>query len=106
MSTPINDPIVSLVLAFNAALNERNVDAMMAFLTPDSVFENTYPAPNGTRYEGKQAVREFWEEFFRQSSTARIEPEEIFSAGSRCVMRWIYQWSNPQGESGHIRGVD
>jgi ketosteroid isomerase-like protein len=106
MIAPISDPIVAIVLAFNDALNARDVDAMMAFLTPDSVFENTYPPPDGRRFTGKNAVREFWVEFFRQSSTARIEPEEIFSTGSRCVMRWIYHWSNPQGESGHIRGVD
>jgi uncharacterized protein (TIGR02246 family) len=98
--------IVDLVIRFNEALNARDVDGMMRLMTPDCVFENTYPAPDGTRYEGQIAVRTFWEDFFHGASQARIDIEEIFALGDRCVMRWTYHWANPQGESGHIRGVD
>jgi len=99
-------PVTAIVSAFNDALNARNLDGMMALLAPSSVFENTHPAPDGTRYEGLNAVREFWEDFFHSSSTARIEPEEIFAAGDRCVMRWTYHWTDAEGKRGYIRGVD
>uniref|UniRef100_UPI0025A22EF2 nuclear transport factor 2 family protein n=1 Tax=Klebsiella pneumoniae TaxID=573 RepID=UPI0025A22EF2 len=62
--------------------------------------------PDGTRYAGQTAVRAFWEEFFRGAPNARIEPEEIFAADDRCVMRWNYRWLDAQGQAGHVRGVD
>ena len=76
-------------------------------MTEDCVFENTDPAPDGTRYSGKEAVTQFWQDFFRQSPKARIEIEEIFGLGNnRCVMRWRYQWEDAAGKEGHVRGVD
>ncbi len=98
--------IAQLVLDFNDALNARDVDAMMRLMTPDGVFENTYPAPDGTRYVGQAAVRAFWEEFLNGSAVSRIEPEEIFAAGDRVVMRWVYRWTDEAGQTGHIRGID
>ena len=79
---------------------------MMALTSKDTVFENTYPAPNGERFEGKEKVRIFWENFFHTSISAQIEIEEIFSFSERCVMFWNYHWKNHHGEAGHIRGVD
>lgn len=35
-----------------------------------------------------------------------IEPEELFVAGDRGVLRWIYRWRNADGSPGHVRGVD
>lgn len=78
----------------------------MRLMTPDCVFENTYPPPDGTRYEGQAAVRRFWEEFFQGSNAAAIEIEEIFGFGDRCVMLWTYRWVDLEGKSGHRRGVD
>lgn len=37
---------------------------------------------------------------------AHIEVEEIFADTNRCVMRWIYRWVDPEGNSGYIRSVD
>ena len=97
---------IEIVRRFNEALNAADVDAMMALTTEDTVFENTSPAPDGERYTGKTQVRAFWEDFFRSSSSARIETEELFSLGDRCVMLWTYHWVDNSGAAGHIRGVD
>ena len=98
--------ITQLIIRFNEALNAQDIDSMMQLMTEDCIFENTDPAPDGTRYEGQASVRAFWEEFFRASRQPRIEIEEIFAAGDRCVMRWIYSWLDEQGFPGHVRGVD
>lgn len=103
--SPPND-VVSIVTRFNDALNARDLDTMMQLMTPDCVFENTYPPPDGTRYEGRAAVRDFWEDFFRGSSQAQFDIEDIFGQGNRCVMRWTYHWSDQAGQTGRIRGVD
>jgi ketosteroid isomerase-like protein len=86
---------------FNAAFNRHDVPAMMALMTDDCVFENTYPPPDGARFEGQAAVRALWDEFFRESPNADIQPEEFIVAGDRVVMRWRYSWG-----AGHVRGVD
>ncbi len=94
------------VLAFNEAFNRHDVEAMMALMSEDCVFENTYPAPDGTRITGKTAVSQFWLEFFRQSPRAKIDIEDIFGMGDRCIMRWRYSWVEASGTEGHVRGVD
>jgi ketosteroid isomerase-like protein len=101
-----DEDLIQIVIKFNEALNARDIDGMMALLSEDSVFENTFPAPDGERYSGKARVREFWLDFFHSSSSARIEAEELFAMRDRCVMRWTYHWSDPEGNAGHIRGVD
>lgn len=100
------------VVKFNDALNAADVNTMMALMTEDCVFENTYPAPDGARFEGQAAVRAFWQGFFAETGSAHIEAEEIFGAGGpsgegrRVVMRWRYDWMDEHGQPGHIRGVD
>jgi ketosteroid isomerase-like protein len=95
----------SAVERFNEAFKRHDVDAIMACMTSDCVFENTRPAPDGTRLVGEVAVRAYWEEFFARSPQARFDVEEIFAAGDRCVVRWLYSWIR-DGKPGHVRGVD
>jgi ketosteroid isomerase-like protein len=91
---------------FHAAFNQHNVEAVMAIMTDDCVFENTYPPPDGERYEGQAAVRVFWETLFRDSPQAHFEVEELVAGGERGFLRWTYHWVDRNGQSGHIRGVD
>lgn len=98
--------MIAIVQRFNDALNVRDVNTMMSLLTEDTVFENTDPPPDGARYTGTVQVRAFWEAFFRGSASALINVEEIFAFEDRCIMRWLYRWTDAQGLSGHIRGVD
>ncbi len=41
---------------FNEAFNRHDADRLAALLTDDTVFEDTSPAPDGRRIEGKAAV--------------------------------------------------
>ena len=68
---------------FNDAFNRHDVDAVMAVMTEDCVFENTYPPPDGERYEGQAAVRAFWERFFVSS------PQATFETGWAPVLAWF-----------------
>ena len=94
-----------VVQRFNEAFNRHDVDAVMALMTDDCVFENTRPRPDGERYEGQAAIRAFWEQFFARSPEAHFHAEEVFAAEDRCVVRWDYTWVR-DGERGHVRGVD
>lgn len=95
----------TVVERFNEAFNKHDLDAIMTHVTTDCIFENTRPAPDGSRVEGQEAVRKAWEELFARSPQAHFATEEIFSAGDRCVVRWVYRWVR-EGKPGHVRGVD
>lgn len=97
---------IALVRAFSDALNARDVDGMMRCLTRDCIFENTYPAPDGTRYVGQADVRAFWQDFFDSTPAVHFESQELFAADDRCVMLWKYEWTDHHGAQGHVRGVD
>lgn len=88
---------------FNAAFNRHDVDAVMAAMTEDCVFEDT-TAPDGGRYEGAVAVRHCWERLFASSPEAVFETEEMIVAGDRAIVRWRYRWGD--GDADHVRGVD
>jgi len=96
------DPVLDLMDRFTAALNSHDLDAVVALVTDDIVFESTSPSPDGTRYEGRDAVRQVWGEMLAATPQARVSVEEQFSDGSgRAVVRWRYDWAD-----GHVRGVD
>jgi len=102
----VTEDAIGVVRRFNEALNAGDLSGMMACLTDDTVFENTEPAPDGERFEGKAAVGAFWKAFLASSAQARIEVEELVACGERVVMRWRYAWTDTSGASGHVRGVD
>ena len=93
---------LAVVETFNEAFNRHDVDAIMALMTTDCRFENTSPSPDGEAFVGAIAVRGYWMKFFAEAPAARFVSEEIFTAGDRAVVRWVYHWSS----DGHIRGVD
>ncbi len=90
---------------FNEAFNRHDVDAVMAAMTDDCVFESTSP-PNGDRHEGSAAVRDTWTAFFASSPTAHFDTEEMIVSGDRAVVCWRYSWQGEDGTLDSIRGVD
>lgn len=88
----------------SAAFGRGDVDAIMATLTDDCVFESTTP-PDGEKVEGAEAIRAVWTELFAGAG-ARFEEEELFVAGDRGVLGWRYSWTGDDGRPGHVRGVD
>jgi ketosteroid isomerase-like protein len=93
------DPL-KVVEAFGAAWADHNLDAALALVTDDCVFDATGPAPDGTRWVGVDAVRTVWRPIF-DNPRSQFEEEETFQAGDRVVQRWCYNF-----DGGHVRGVD
>jgi len=90
---------------FNDAFNRHDVDAVMAAMTDDCVFESTSP-PLGERHEGPQAVRAAWDDFFTSTPSAHFDSEDVIATGDRCVVQWRFTWKNDDGSTGTVRGVD
>lgn len=97
---------LEIVHRFNAAFNHHDVGALMALMTEDCVFENTYPPPDGERFVGQAAVRAAFERFFRQSPHAAFEFGDPFATTDRVCVLWTYRWTEADGRPGHVRGVD
>ena len=96
---------VAAVDRFNEAFNRHDVDAVMAAMTDDCVFESTSP-PNGSRHVGQAVVRAAWEDFFGSTPTAHFDSEDVIAHGDRCVVQWRFTWTNDDGTEGAVRGVD
>ena len=90
---------------FNDAFNRHDADRLAQFLTDDTIFEDTSPAPDGRRVEGKAAVVEFWRAWFARNSDARFDAEDIIVSGNRATVLWTYHKMR-DGQPWHIRGVD
>ncbi len=91
--------------SFNEVFNRHDADALAPFLTEDTLFEDTSPAPDGRRIEGKAAVVEFWRGWFVRNPDARFEAEEVIVSGNRATVLWVYQKMR-NGQPWHLRGVD
>ena len=89
-----------VVEAFGAAWAGHDLDAALALVSDDCIFDATGPAPDGDRHVGPDLIRKAWQGIF-DDATATFEAEETFAAGDRVVQRWRYSW-----DGGHVRGVD
>jgi uncharacterized protein (TIGR03086 family) len=91
------------LVRFNSAFFAADIDAALALVTDDIVFDATSPAPDGQRHEGRDAVRAAWTEV-TQTPGMSLTEEESFVSGDRAVVRWRYDWGG--SDPGHVRGVD
>ncbi len=91
--------------AFNDAFNRHDADAIAPLLTDDTVFEDTSPAPDGQRIEGKAAVLAFWRAWFTRNADAVFEAEEVIICGDRAIVRWVYR-KQRNAQPWRLRGVD
>ena len=98
-TTRASSPL-EVVAAFGKTWANHDLDGAIALLTDDCVFDNTDPAPDGTRYVGRDAIRRAWTPIFNDP-TSRFDAEETFSVDDRVVQLWRYSWAD-----GHVRGVD
>jgi ketosteroid isomerase-like protein len=91
---------LAVVESFGAAWAKHDLEATLALVTDDCVFDSTGPAPDGVRHVGREAIRRAWRPIF-DDSNARFEEEETFCAGDRVVQLWRYTWAD-----GQVRGID
>ena len=96
-----------VVTRFENGFNTRDVDALMADMTKDCVFEHV--APEGVsfgRHVGAEAVRAVWESMDEHFPGYTLEVVDIFAAGDRACCRYVIRWKGPDGGDGALHGVD
>jgi ketosteroid isomerase-like protein len=101
------DTTLALVTRFENGFNTRDLDALMADMTEDCVFEHVAPAAGSFgRHEGQDAVRAVWASMDTHFPGYTSDIVDIFAAGDRCACRWIIRWKAEDGTDAVLRGVD
>jgi len=92
---------------FRDGWNRHDLDALMAFMAEDCVFESaTGPDVCGTRHAGRERVREAFARVFRAFPDARFDAARHFVAGHRGVSEWIFRGTTADGKKVEVDGCD
>jgi ketosteroid isomerase-like protein len=68
---------VAVVLDFIERINSGNVDSICAAMSPDHVFVDAL----GTRFEGRETMREGWKQYHEMIPDYKVSHEEILARG-------------------------
>lgn len=96
---PDADPL-EVAAAFATAWDAQDLEATLALVTDDCVFESARPGVNGARVQGRDELRRVWGPSFEVAG-ASMETEATTAAGDLVVQQWRFV----DGER-VIRGVD
>lgn len=98
---------VELLQAFADAWNRHDIDALMAFMTNDCVFEASAGAQVcGTSCVGREAVRGGFEEVWATYPDARWDSPRHFVCGDRGVSEWTFRGTRKDGARVEVNGCD
>jgi steroid delta-isomerase-like uncharacterized protein len=93
--------------AFGDGWNRHDVDYLMTFMADDCVFETSYGKDAwGTRYAGRDQVREGFSRVFRNFPDVQFRDARHFVAGDRGVSEWIFAGTAVDGRKVEVHGVD
>ncbi len=93
--------------AFADAWNRHDLDALMAFMAHDCVFEaSAGPEVCGTRYVGREAVRAGYAEVWATFPDAQWLAPSHFVAGNRGVSEWTFSGTRADGSRVEVQGCD
>ena len=107
MSDAIPEITTETLQAFAEAWNRHDVDALMAFMTEDCVFEaSAGPDISGTRYVGREAVRAGFAEVWATFPDAHWDNARHFVFGERGVSEWTFTGTRADGTRVEVDGCD
>lgn len=88
---------------FHNAFEKHRPEDLDDLIGEGCVLENTTPAPDGARYEGRETCLNFWKGV-ASSANLVFKAEEISAMGDRGIIRWHLRWS--EREADRVRGVN
>ena len=101
--TTESDATCEIMERFNNAFGMHRPQDLDDLIGEGCVLENTAPAPDGARYEGRESCLKFWKGL-ASSANLIFKVEEIFAMGDRGILRWQLHWS--EHEADRVRGVN
>lgn len=94
--------VMHAIQRFNRAFVQHDASLLEGLVAEDCVMESVEPAPDGTRYVGREACLAFWQKLAADRDGAFAD-EEIVAFGDHAVIRWRYRFG--AGLSQSVRGV-
>lgn len=88
---------------FNDAFLGHQPALLDDLVADDCVMESIQPAPDGTRYEGREACLAFWQALAGDPNDF-FTVEDVTVAGDRAVIRWRFHYG--EGQQHAVRGVN
>ena len=89
------------------ALGQHDLDEVMGFFSDDCVLETPRGEhPWGTRFTGRDAVREGLAQRFSGLPDVHYGEDEHWLCGSHGVSRWLLTGTTTEGEKVRVRGCD
>lgn len=101
--TTENKATLQIIESFHNVFEAHRPDELDDLIGEGCVLENTTPAPDGARYEGREACLAFWKGI-ASSENLIFAAEEISAMGDRGIIRWRLRWS--EHEKDRVRGVN
>jgi ketosteroid isomerase-like protein len=86
---------------FNEAFQRHEPAILEDLIADDCVLENTTPAPDGARHEGRAACLAVWQSI-AAAPDIRFDLEQVDVMGERAIIRWRLHW----GTETSVRGVN
>jgi len=94
---------LQILQRFNQAFVQHDGSLLENLIAEDCVMESVQPAPDGTRYVGRNACLEFWQKL-ANSRDGAFAPEDIVASDEHGIIRWRYRFG--PGLSQSVRGVN
>jgi ketosteroid isomerase-like protein len=88
---------------FDNAFQKYDPSGLEAIIADDCVLENTGPAPEGAKYEGKDACLAFWTSI-ATNKDMHFDTEGVDILGDRAIIKWHLYWG--EGAADSVRGVN
>lgn len=102
-----HDDAVRMLEAIATAFDEHDLEAIMAYLADDVVFDGPRgPEPWGTRFVGRDAVREAFAARFAGIPDVRYRDDAHFVDGDRGASEWTLSGTTTDGQRIEVRGCD
>lgn len=92
-----------ILTRFNQVFLDHDASTLKDLVAEDCVVENTQPAPDGSRHEGKAACLQLWSGIAANTGIA-FETESITARGDRGEIRWRLRWGPSHEDT--VRGVN
>jgi len=91
--------LVELTRRLVEAANRLDFDAAVSFYAPDAVLEGR---ASGMTFEGRAAIRGFWEDWAVAYEESELRLEEILDLGNGVVLGVARGSSRPVGSTGRV----
>lgn len=92
-----------VIKRFNDAFQQHDPAPIADLVADDCVLENTSPAPDGARIEGREACVAFWQQIAADTSIS-FELEDTIVTGEQAIVLWRLRFG--AGDENSVRGVN